>query len=384
MVETKSKQNNLFILTLMASTTFVAILAELMPSGVLPDMAVGLGVSQANAAYLIGFYAVASAFAGIPLVSLTMNVNRKVLLEILLLGFACANLLVGIAPSFAVALFARALGGACAGTMWPMITAYAMKLVKKEETGRAITIVMTGITVGMSVGLPLITLIGTNYGFRLEFLSLVVLLVLIAALGWLYLPSVPGEKPTKTNSPFAMLKNGGVLRMLLLTFFSIGANYGAYTFITNLVKDHAYPGIAIAQAFFGIGSVVSVILLMRFIDKHIYACMLTVFLLGACTMLLFYVSKNVICLHFAFFSWGLGFGSLSSLFQTATAKQVKEGAAVANALQSSSFNFAIMFGSTAAGILLDKGGTDLLLLAAAIFLLLGFVASVLCKKYLHN
>lgn len=382
MTEKNKEKTNILILVLMASITFMAILAELMPSGVLPEIAEKLNVSQSQAGQLIGFYAIASALAGIPLVSLTININRKLLLTVLLSVFAFANLIVALAPSLTVALIGRALGGACAGTLWPMITAYAMKLVRKEEAGKAVTIVMAGITVGMSLGLPLLTLLGATYGYRSEFFALVFGLILIAVLCLLYLPSVPGEKASKMNSPFSMLKNIGVLRMLALTFFGVGAHYGVYTFITNLVKERAYPSVPTAQLFFGIGSVISVILLMRFIDKYMYGSMLAIFAIGVLTMFMLYIARNTVLLHFSFLLWGLGFGSLSSLFQTATAKQVKEGAAVANSLQSSSFNFAIMFGSSSAGLLLDVSGVNAILLAAVLLLFIGCIFSTFSKKSL--
>lgn len=378
----KAKKNTSAILILMASITFMAILAELMPSGVLPDMAAAFSVSKAKAGTLIGIYAIASAFLGIPLVSLTIGWNRKLLLEILLIGFAFANVLVSLATNFSVVLIGRAIGGACAGTMWPMITAYAIALVQKNEAGKAITIVMSGITVGMALGVPVMTLLGTNYGFRIEFLILVIGLILIAFLCWLFLPDVAGEKASKSISPLTMLKNKGILCMLGLTFLGVGANYGVYTFITDLVNDFQYPSVATAQFFFGIGSVISVLLVMHFIDRYMYIIMPAVFLVGALTMLLFYVNHVLLLFHFIFVIWGLGFGSLSSLFQTATAKQVKEGIAVANSLQSSSFNFAIMFGSTGAGVLLEKGGTAMILPAAGILLIIGAGMTYLSKKRL--
>lgn len=62
MTDVKTKKSSLAILTLMASITFMAILAELMPSGVLPDMANYFNISKGTAGGLIGAYAIASAF----------------------------------------------------------------------------------------------------------------------------------------------------------------------------------------------------------------------------------------------------------------------------------------------------------------------------------
>ena len=96
-------------------------------------------------------------------------------------------------------------------------------------------------------------------------------------------------------------------------------------------------------------------------------------------MALFYFTGNIVLFHGAFVLWGMGFGAMSSMFQTATARQVTEGVAVANAVQSMAFNFAIMVGSTGAGILLEREGTRPILLVAMIVLLVG-LGIVVCNK----
>lgn len=79
----------LFIL--MGSITFLAILSELMPSGILPEMAAGFGITEAQAGGFVGQYAIASAIFGIPIVSATVEWDRKKLLMILLVGSCCTN-----------------------------------------------------------------------------------------------------------------------------------------------------------------------------------------------------------------------------------------------------------------------------------------------------
>lgn len=43
-----------FIFGLMASVTFVGILSELVPSGVLPQMSDGLGITDSQVGFLVG------------------------------------------------------------------------------------------------------------------------------------------------------------------------------------------------------------------------------------------------------------------------------------------------------------------------------------------
>lgn len=399
------------MLLLMSSITALAVLCELVPSGVLPDMAAAFGVSSATCGSLVGSYAITSAICGIPLVTLTVSANRKRLLCVLLIGFALSNCIVGGASCFEVALVGRALGGACAGTLWPMITAYGMECVGAGNRGKAVTIIMSGITAGMAVGLPAITWLGTLSNYRVEFFALGIILCLVAALCWLFLPSIPGEARSRNNSIGTMLHNRGVLLVVALTFLAVGANYGAYTFISNLVQELAgacggsgalASGLAgsvttiapltieQAQLFFGIGSIISVVATLAFIDKHLWLVTLAMFAIGAVSMVAFVLvfavglvanqANQISCV--AFVLWGVAFGSLSSIFQTATARQVTSGTAVANSLQSASFNCSIMLGSMSAGALLDSGGTKPIMLAAAIVLICGFVLSVAGKKHL--
>lgn len=409
------------MLLLMSSITALAVLCELVPSGVLPDMAAAFGVSSATCGSLVGSYAITSAICGIPLVTLTVSANRKRLLCVLLIGFALSNCIVGGASSFEVALVGRALGGACAGTLWPMITAYGMECVGAGNRGKAVTIIMSGITAGMAVGLPAITWLGTLSNYRVEFFALGIILCLVAALCWLFLPSIPGEARSRNNSVGTMLHNRGVLLVVALTFLAVGANYGAYTFISNLVQElagacggltggagglagaaSAAGGLAgsvttiapltieQAQLFFGIGSIISVVATLAFIDRHLWLVTLAMFAIGAVSMVAFVLvfavglvanqANQIACV--AFVLWGVAFGSLSSIFQTATARQVTSGTAVANSLQSASFNCSIMLGSMSAGALLDSGGTKPIMLAAAVVLICGFVLSVAGKKHL--
>lgn len=406
------------MLLLMSSITALAVLCELVPSGVLPEMAAAFGVSSATCGSLVGSYAITSAICGIPLVTLTVSANRKRLLCVLLIGFALSNCIVGGAGCFEVALVGRALGGACAGTLWPMITAYGMECVGAGNRGKAVTIIMSGITAGMAVGLPAITWLGTLSNYRVEFFALGIILCLVAALCWLFLPSIPGEARSRNNSIGTMLHNRGVLLVVALTFLAVGANYGAYTFISNLVQELAGAcggsgalagglaggagGLAgsvttiapltieQAQLFFGIGSIISVVATLALIDKHLWLVTLAMFATGAVSMVAFVLvfavglvanqANLIACV--AFVLWGVAFGSLSSIFQTATARQVTSGTAVANSLQSASFNCSIMLGSMSAGALLDSGGTKPIMLAAAVVLICGFVLSVAGKKHL--
>ena len=343
-----------FVFGLMASVTFVGILSELVPSGILPQMTQGLGIEHTQVGFLVGIYALASAIFAIPLISMTLWVNRKILLLALLAGFTVSNLVVGITSSYPLIIAMRILGGICAGIMWPMIAAYGTALVPENMHGRAITIIMAGNTFGVSLGLPFMTFIGTQIGWRTVFLLLAVMGASIALLAMKYLPSVKGEKLTQSNSPLTMLKMPTVLIVLLLTFLSVVAHYSTYTYITLLVETLEFVGgISLALLIFGVGSVLSVVLSAKIIDSHLRGLIVAMLVCGVGAMLMFVVlgGTNGVS-HLAFFLWGLAFGPLVTMYQAAVSKQVADAKAVATSVQSSVFNFSIMIATWLGGLIL--------------------------------
>lgn len=378
-----------FVFGLMASVTFVGILSELVPSGILPQMTAGLSMEESDVGFLVGVYALASAIAAIPLVSATLALNRKTLLMALLIGFAVSNVVVGLSSSHTVIIAARIVGGICAGVMWPMIAAYGTRLAPANMHGKAITVIMSGNTLGISIGLPAMTAIGLTFGWRSVFLVLGVLVAVIAVLSHIYLPAVKGEKLNMGNSPLAVLKMPSILIVLLLTFLSVAAHYGLYTYITLLVEWIGFVGgIGMALLIFGIGSVISVVISAKYIDAHLRPLIVLMLGLGALAMAMFLAFKGTVGVsHAAFFLWGLAFGPLVTMYQTAVSKQVEDAKDVATSVQSSVFNLSIMVATWVGGMLLvhfPASGAKLIVHLSVGCFILAIIIAFLAKRTLRS
>ncbi|RXJ44300.1 MFS transporter [Gelidibacter gilvus] len=372
------------IMILMSSVTFVGILSELMPSGVLPLMMADLNISEVQTGNLVGYYAIASAIFAIPLISLTMQFNRKYLLMILLGGFAISNIIAGLVHDYTVIIVLRVIGGICAGVMWPMIAAYGMRLVDEKDHGKAIAVIMAGTTLGISIGMPIMTSIGNDYGWRTEFIGLGGFIIVIALISFFALPSIPGEKLTKSSSPFALLKIPAVLIVLLLTLLGVIAHYGVYVYITSLVDEiQLAGGVESALLFFGIGSLISVLLAIKYTDKHLRLLTIAMFGLLIISMVIFLMFGRTTGMgHFAFFLWGLSFGPLVTLLQAAVSRQVETAKDVATSVQSSVFNLSIMIASSAAGLLLGIYSPMSLIYLAIALSIPGIIISFFARKSL--
>lgn len=372
------------IMILMSSVTFVGILSELMPSGVLPLMMEDLNISEVQTGNLVGYYAIASAIFAIPLISMTLQYNRKYLLLILLGGFAISNIIAGLVHDYTIIIVLRIIGGICAGVMWPMIAAYGMRLVDEKDHGKAIAVIMAGTTLGISIGMPIMTSIGNDYGWRTEFIGLGGFIILIALVSFFALPSTPGEKLTKSSSPFALLKIPAVLIVLLLTLLGVIAHYGVYVYITSLVDEiQLAGGVESALLFFGIGSLISVLLAIKFTDKYLRLLTILMFVLLIISMgifLLYGGTKGIG--HLAFFLWGVSFGPLVTLLQAAVSRQVETATDVATSVQSSVFNLSIMIASSVAGMLLGMYSPMSLVYFAIALSIPGMIIALFSKKTL--
>lgn len=374
------------IMILMSSVTFVGILSELLPSGVLPQIMTDLGINEIDGGRLVGLYALASAIFGIPLISATMQFNRKSLLLFLLIGFAVCNIASGLVHNYYLILILRFLGGISAGIMWPMIAAFGMRLVEHNHQGRAVAVIMAGNTLGISLGMPLMTSIGDRFGWRVEFIALGLLVALIAILSLFMLPSTPGEKITKSTSPIVMLKNKSILLIILLTLLGVCGHYGVYTYITQLVtKIGIQGGIEMALLVFGIGSLVSIIIATKYIDIYLRELTVLMFAFLAIAMMIFYFFKGTMFIsHLGFFLWGLSFGPLVTLFQAAVGNQVESAKDVAMSVQSCMFNLSIMLTTWIAGVLLISFGALSLIWYAVILAVPGMIISIFAKHTLRR
>ncbi len=382
----KSESFPWLIMLLMSSVTFVGILSELMPSGVLPQMMADLKITEGQTGNLVGYYAIASAIFAIPLISMTMQFNRKMLLLILLGGFSVSNIVAGLLHDYSLIIILRVIGGICAGVMWPMIAAYGMRLVKENHHGKAIAVILAGNTLGISVGMPVMTFIGNEYGWRTEFIGLGVVILGIALISFFALPSTPGEKLTKGSSPFVLLKIPEVLIVLLLTLLAVIAHYGVYVYITGLVEEiQLSGGIESALLLFGIGSLISVLLAIKYTDQHLRLLTVAMFGLLIISMGLFLMFGSITGIgHIAFFLWGLSFGPLVTLLQAAVSRQVESAKDVATSVQSSVFNLSIMIATSLGGILLAQFSPMSLIYLAIGLSVPGLVISFFSKRSLGS
>src|SRR6266498_2645824 len=177
----------------LSAAAFSAVLTEQLPAGLLPAMSRSLHVSQGRVGFLVTSYAAASFLAAIPVTAALRGLPRRPVLAGALAGFALGNAVTAISSSYPLTFAARLLAGAMGGTLWAMLAGYAARMVPAQRRGRAMAVVLAGITVALSLGIPAGTAFAAAVGWRAAFGTLAALaVVLVAWVRW-QVPGFPGE-----------------------------------------------------------------------------------------------------------------------------------------------------------------------------------------------
>ncbi|AZC51747.1 MFS transporter [Pseudomonas chlororaphis] len=342
----------------LATAGFITILTEAMPAGLLPQMSQDLAVSPALVGQLVTLYAVGSLLAAIPLVILTQGWRRRPLLMIAIGGFAVVNSVTALSSNYSLILVARFFAGIFAGLLWALLAGYASRMVAPHLQGRAIAVAMLGAPLALSLGVPAGTLLGALVGWRASFALMTVLTLVL--LGWVrwQVPDFPGLRSDKRLSLKSVLALPGVKPVLFVTFAYVLGHNILYTYIAPLLEPAGITGqIDRVLLVFGLTAVLSIWIVGLLIDRWLRRLVLvSCTLFGLCALLLAFRPDAPAAVYASMVLWGLSYGGLGTLLQTALAKTSGSSADAAQSMLVTAWNLAIAGGGLVGGVLLEGPG----------------------------
>jgi predicted MFS family arabinose efflux permease len=209
----------------------------------LPQFAVGLGVSESTAGLLVAGYGVCVAVTAVPLTAALARPNRRVLLSGLLLTLALGSAVGALAPTYAVLFAARIVVAAAQGVFWTMSAALAVTVVGPQRAGRGIAVVFGGISLAQVAGVPLVTALGAATSWRITLGVLAGLAGLTAVVVLLTVPDVPGRSAVEGGSGRTSLRPVLANRALVGAVTVIGASFAA-VYVTLTYFGPVVMGIA--------------------------------------------------------------------------------------------------------------------------------------------
>ncbi|MFI7440688.1 MFS transporter [Nonomuraea indica] len=221
-------------------------------AGLLPPIAGDLGVSRSAAGQVMTVFALAYAVLSPVLAALTARLSRKRVLLIALAVFVLGNTLTALAPTYALVLATRVVAAAGAAMFTPTASGVASALTDPEHRGRALALVMGGISVSSAIGVPLGTWLGGMSSWRATIWMVVGLGAVGFAAAAALVPDVRLPTAAGLRGRFAPLRDRRVLVVLATQLLMFAAAFTAYTYIGSLFD---LPLTAVLWAW-GLGGVV--------------------------------------------------------------------------------------------------------------------------------
>ena len=185
------------ITVFLMSASIMQVLDNTIANVALPRVQGALSATQDQMAWVLTSYIVAAAIMTPMAGWLAGRFGRKQIVLISIAGFTLASMLCGIAQSLPQMVLARLLQGACGAALVPMSQAVMLDIYPGEQLAKAMSIWVTGITIGPIMGPALGGWLTDNYNWRWVF-YINVPIGIVAFLGTL--TSLP--KSTIKKAPF--------------------------------------------------------------------------------------------------------------------------------------------------------------------------------------
>ncbi|MEJ2794414.1 MFS transporter [Iodobacter sp. LRB] len=230
----------MLLVLMLVMFTSIADFMILMPLA--PDLMREMHIDTARFGFLVSAYSLAAGVASLLAASLADRFDRRQALLVCYAGLVLATMACSAATGFYSLLAARGLAGIFGGVIGSIIFAIVGDLIPPERRGWAMSWVMLGFSLSAVAGVPLGLFIAAHSNWRMPFVALSAMCVLVWIGVWYLLPAVKGHL---TKAPQGLLAGYkelfadinhwwacGVTAMLTLSGFCV-IPYIASTMVSN-------------------------------------------------------------------------------------------------------------------------------------------------------
>ncbi|WP_167042163.1 MFS transporter [Salinibacterium sp. ZJ454] len=242
---------------------------SLLIAGLLPQIARSLDVSEAAVGISVSVLAVTYALTA-PFIPIVFSrFSRRAILMVAMVVFLIGVLLSAFAWDISSFYAARAIVGLGAAAYAAQAMAAAIEIAPPGRQGAAAAWVSMGFAVSMALGVPVGTLLGGAFGYRIAFL----VTALIGAVALIGLTSVRIARRADRSTlrqQFRPLASPVVLAVLTLTLFYSVSFFIILTYLYPILVSAAGADgtmVAAALAVFGVCNIVSMGIGGRLIDR---------------------------------------------------------------------------------------------------------------------
>jgi DHA1 family inner membrane transport protein len=286
-----------------------------------------------------------------------------------------------LGSDYGLFLAARFFAGAVEGLFIGVAFVTGISMVPPERAGRAISMIISGVTVSAAVGVPLGTLASQELGWRGSFATVIVLCVVALIATAALVPSVPvpsgpgAGRGAAGQAKYAFAPR--VLAMLSLNVVVFASLYTALTYIVPFLRNVTGVTGAVVSVFlvaYGVATAVGSFGGGRFADRNAARALLVATTGTAVALLALYVVGSMpVLVALVLLAWGMLAMSMAPSLQLRVVTLAGPGAGLASSLPASATNVGIAVGSAAGGVAISDFGPSAPVLTAAIIGVVGIV-----------
>ena len=244
-------------------SAFIFNTTEFVPVGLLTDIAKDFDITAASAGWMLTIYAWIVASMSLPMMMVTSKLERKGLLMGVFGLFIISHVGSVFAWNFPSLVISR-IGIAFAhAVFWSITASIAIRVAPPGKKTLALSVLATGTSLAMVLGVPLGRMIGQAFGWRVTFAVIGVVAFIILLVLARLLPKLPSLFTGSMKTLPTLLRNPMLMGLYLFIFLLFTAHYTAYSYIEPFMHDvaHISPGFTtlILLAFGGAGILGSII-----------------------------------------------------------------------------------------------------------------------------
>ncbi|WP_201526024.1 sugar transporter [Psychrobacter frigidicola] len=222
---------------LMGISAFIVNTTEFVPVALLSDIAQDFSITTAETGWMLTLYAWIVAAMSLPLMLLTGKLERKRLLLALFAVFIASHALSVFAWSFQVLLISRVGIALSHAIFWSITAAIILRVAPEGKKALALSVLATGTSLAMVLGVPLGRLVGQWFGWRATFGGIGVIAFVVFFLQAKLLPTLPSMFEGSAKKVPELLKNPLLVCLYLLCFLVFTAHYTAYSYIEPFMRQ---------------------------------------------------------------------------------------------------------------------------------------------------
>ena len=349
------------IILVVAGFTFNT--SELIPIGLLTDIATDFGVSEAKAGLLITVYAWVVAVMSLPLMLAFAKMNFRTLMMGVVATFLVSHVFTVLSTGY-YGLMASRIGVALAHSIfWSIAPAMAVAVMPAEKRASALSALVAGGGIAMIMGLPLGRVLGLVAGWRMTFAAIGVLAALILLGLWKRFPSISPDL-TAGESRKQMLKQLWTCKPLVciyvITAVIVTGHYTGYSYIEPFMAQivgMSDDAITLTLSLFGVAGLLGSWIMSKYYMKYSKRLILWSCFGLPVVMLLLLPASGVSTLLLASLCilWGMAMTVYNIAFQNEIVALFPGDSAVPMSFYSGIFNLGIGGGAMVGGWVVDYG-----------------------------